>query len=121
MTSIWWTRRDLRLTDNLALHSALQTGSVIPIFVLDPTFDKSSARRKNFLYEGLHALDSELKKRGSYLVIRKGKPIDVLRDLFDETKSEAIFAEEDFTPYARKRDTLIHHILPLNLIHGQTV
>ncbi|HRJ75219.1 MAG TPA: deoxyribodipyrimidine photo-lyase, partial [Anaerolineales bacterium] len=30
MTSIWWIRRDLRLTDNLALHSALQAGSVIP-------------------------------------------------------------------------------------------
>jgi deoxyribodipyrimidine photo-lyase len=121
MTSIWWIRRDLRLTDNLALHSALQAGSVIPTFILDPAFDKSSPRRENFLYEGLSNLDIELKKRDSYLVIRKGKPIDVLRDLFDETKSETIFAEEDFTPYARKRDTLIHHILPLSLIHGQTV
>ncbi|MBL8100428.1 MAG: deoxyribodipyrimidine photo-lyase [Anaerolineales bacterium] len=121
MTSIWWIRRDLRLTDNLALHSALQTGSVIPTFVLDPAFDQSSPRRKIFLYEGLSELDKELRKRNSYLVIRKGKPVDELRKLFDETKSEAIYAEEDFTPYARRRDLLIQKILPLNLIHSQTV
>ena len=38
MTSIWWIRRDLRLTDNPALHSALGQGQVIPVFILDPAF-----------------------------------------------------------------------------------
>jgi deoxyribodipyrimidine photo-lyase len=121
MTSIWWIRRDLRLTDNLALHSALQTGSVIPTFVVDPAFESQSTRRKNFLYAGLNELDKELRKRNSYLVILKGKPVEALRKLFDETKSEAIYAEEDFTPYARKRDAFIKKILPLTLIHGQAV
>ncbi len=121
MTSIWWIRRDLRLTDNPALRSALEAGSVIPAFILDPAFESQSPRRKNFLYEGLRELDKELRKRNSYLVIRKGKPVDELRKLFDETKSEAIFAEEDFTPYARQRDALIQKVLPLKLIHGQTI
>ncbi len=121
MTSIWWIRRDLRLTDNLALHSALEAGDVIPVFILDPAFSTQSARRSHFLYEGLHALDTELKKRNSYLVIRKGKPLEKLRKLFEETRSETIFAEEDFTPHARERDSLIAKILPLQLIHGQTV
>lgn len=120
-TSIWWIRRDLRLTDNLALQTALTVGSVIPIFILDPAFDESSPRRRIFLYEGLSELDKELRKRNSYLVIRKGKPSDVLRKLFEESKAEAIYAEEDFTPYARKRDSFIQKILPLNLIHAQTV
>jgi deoxyribodipyrimidine photo-lyase len=121
MTSIWWIRRDLRLTDNPALHAALETGSVIPAFLLDPAFAHSSARRKNFLYAGLHALDQKLRKRGSYLVIRTGKPAEELRKLIEETKAEAIFAEEDFTPYARRRDASIASLLPLQLIHGQTV
>jgi deoxyribodipyrimidine photo-lyase len=121
MSAIWWIRRDLRLTDNPTLHAALKTGSVIPLFILDPTFAKTSSRRRNFLYAGLHALDQDLKKRGSFLVIRTGKPVDVLRKLFEETKADAIFAEEDFTPYARKRDALVTKILPLQLIHGQTV
>jgi deoxyribodipyrimidine photo-lyase len=121
MTSIWWIRRDLRLTDNPALQAALKAGSVIPVFILDPAFDSSSARRKNFLREGLHILDTDLRERKSYLVIRKGKPLDVLKKLCEETEADAIFAEEDFTPYARKRDQEIEHNLPLHLVSGQTV
>lgn len=121
MTSIWWIRRDLRLTDNPALHSALAAGSVIPVFIIDPAFSSLAPRRRNFLYEGLSVLDKDLRARSSYLVIRTGKPVEALRDLFDESKAEAIFAEEDFTSYARKRDALLAKILPLQLIHGQTV
>lgn len=121
MTAIWWIRRDLRLTDNAALHAALEADSVIPVFILDPAFDSASARRKEFLYEGLHALDKDLRERNSYLVIREGKPLEVLRQLLQETSVTQIFAEEDFTPYARKRDTEIKHHLPLTLVHGQTV
>ncbi|MFT3892546.1 MAG: deoxyribodipyrimidine photo-lyase [Anaerolineales bacterium] len=121
MKSIWWIRRDLRLTDNAALHSALKADSVIPLFILDPAFDSASPRRKDFLYEGLHALDKELRQQNSYLVLRTGKPLDVLSQLIHETGAKQIFAEEDFTPYARKRDVEIEHHLPLNLVQGQTV
>ena len=121
MTAIWWIRRDLRLTDNAALHTALEADSVIPVFILDPAFDSASPRRKNFLYEGLHALDKDLRGRNSYLVPRNGNPLDALSQLINETRADAIFAEEDFTPYARRRDAGIARRLPLHLIHGQTV
>jgi len=121
MTSIWWIRRDLRLSNNGALHSALHQDSVLPVFIIDPAFDSASARRKNFLYEGLHALDKDLRERGSYLLIRRGKPLDVLTKLKEEIYIDAIFAEEDFTPYARKRDMEVEHHLPLHLVRGQTV
>jgi deoxyribodipyrimidine photo-lyase len=121
MTSIWWIRRDLRLTDNPALHAALEAGSVLPVFILDPAFSSSSPRRKNFLHEGLHALDRDLRARNSYLAIRSGRPLEVLRQLISETNASAIFAEADFTPYARRRDAEIARELPLQLIHGQTV
>ena len=121
MSKIWWIRRDLRLTDNASLHAALEAGSVIPTFIFDPAFNHSSPRRKNFLYEGLHALDKDLRSRGSYLVLRSGKPIDALQQLLAETKSDVICTEEDFTPYARKRDEEIAHYLPLELIQGQMV
>jgi deoxyribodipyrimidine photo-lyase len=121
MTSIWWIRRDLRLTDNPTLHSALEAGDVLPVFILDPAFSHQSARRRSFLYEGLDSLNKELRKHNSYLVIRKGKPVDALRKLIQETGATAIFAEEDYTPYARKRDSLVASQLPLQLILGQTV
>ncbi len=121
MTSIWWIRRDLRLTDNPTLHSALKPGDVLPVFIIDPAFSTQSPRRKNFLYEGLSSLHKNLQTRGSYLIIRSGKPVDVLRQLIQETNATAIFAEEDYTPYARKRDSLVASQLPLQLILGQTV
>ena len=86
MTAIWWIRRDLRLTDNAALHASLEAGAVIPLFILDPAFDSASARRRNFLYEGLHALDKELREHGSYLLVRTGKPLTVLTELVHEMR-----------------------------------
>ena len=42
MTNIWWIRRDLRLTDNAALHAALEADSVIPLFILNPAFAETT-------------------------------------------------------------------------------
>jgi deoxyribodipyrimidine photo-lyase len=121
MTAIWWVRRDLRLNDNATLHAALEAGPLIPVFIIDPAFSGASPRRKDFLYEGLHALQKDLRTRGSYLVVRTGRPVDVLRQLLHDTHAEAIFAEQDYTPYALKRDEEVARGLPLQLIQGQTV
>jgi deoxyribodipyrimidine photo-lyase len=120
MKSIWWIRRDLRLTDNLALHSALEAEAVIPVFILDPhLLSRPTPKRQAFLFNGLRALDAELRKRGSYLVVRRGKPLEELRSLLAETSAAAIFAEEDYTPYSRRRDAKIARDLPLQLVLGQ--
>ena len=121
MTALWWIRRDLRLIDNPTLHSALEAGEVVPVFILDPAFSSQSPRRRDFLHEGLHALDKDLRARNSYLVIRHGAPLETLRALLAATNAATIFAEADFTPYARQRDAEIARHLPLQLIHGQTV
>jgi deoxyribodipyrimidine photo-lyase len=122
MTAIWWLRRDLRLGDNPALQAAMLRGPVIPVFVLDPhLLAKTSTRRQNFLFNALRALDGQLKKRGSALVIRSGPAEVALLNILIQSGAEAIFAEEDFTPYARARDARISDSLPLNLIDGQTV
>src|SRR5512132_3117930 len=121
MVAIWWIRRDLRLADNAAVHAALEAGPVTPAFIIDPAFSRSSSRRKDFLNEGLHALHKDLRARGSYLIVRTGKPLDALRQLVQDTNAEVIFAEQDYTPYAWKRDEEVARCLPLQLIHGQTV
>ena len=122
MTAIWWIRRDLRLTDNPALQAALKTASVLPVFILDPhLLQHTPLRRQSFLFNGLRSLDADLRKRGSYLVIRSGKPVEILHSLLAETGAGAIFAEEDYTPYARKRDAEVARNLPLQLVLGQVV
>jgi deoxyribodipyrimidine photo-lyase len=122
MTSIWWIRRDLRLTDNPALQSALEADSVIPVFILDPhLLSRPAPRRQAFLFNGLRALDAGLRQRGSYLVVRRGEPLEELRSLLAETGVSTIYAEEDYTPYATKRDSSIARELPLELILGQVI
>ena len=122
MTAIWWIRRDLRLTDNPALQAALETATVIPVFILDPhLLQHTPLQRQNFLFDGLRLLDADLRKRGSYLVIRRGKPVEILHSLLAEATADAIFAEEDYTPYARKRDAEVARNLPLQLVLGQVV
>ena len=86
MKSIWWIRRDLRLTDNPALQSALKAEAVIPVFILDPhLLSRPAPKRQAFLFNGLRALDADLHQRGSYLVIRRGEPLAELRTLLAET------------------------------------
>ena len=122
MTSIWWLRRDLRLADNPALLAALEHGPVIPVFVLDPLlFDKAARRRRSFLVNGLWELDGQLRHLGSSLIVGAGAPEQVLKDVLEHSHASAIYAEEDFTPYARARDERVAAVLPLHLIHGQTV
>jgi deoxyribodipyrimidine photo-lyase len=122
---IWWIRRDLRLSDNQALQAALkQADVVIPVFVLDPKLLNSpytGQRRIAFLFDGLRALDRELRMRGSQLIVRQGEPLDVHHVLKSETGATGIFAEADISPFARQRDDHMKRELPLILTPGITV
>jgi deoxyribodipyrimidine photo-lyase len=120
MATIWWIRRDLRLEDNKTLHQALKNPPILPVFILDPRLISSAPdRRENFLYQSLQALQADLRDRDSDLIIRQGKPVEVLQQLVEETGADQIIAEEDFTPYARLRSVLVGGCLPLKLVQGQ--
>jgi deoxyribodipyrimidine photo-lyase len=118
-TAIWWIRRDLRLTDNLALAEAIRAADqVLPAFVLDPKLLHSryvGEKRLAFLWEGLRCLEAQLKQRGSGLILRKGEPGRSLPELMSESGAEAIFAESDVSPYATSRDDRLGNHLPLRL------
>ncbi|MFN2189351.1 MAG: cryptochrome/photolyase family protein [Candidatus Promineifilaceae bacterium] len=124
-TSLWWIRRDLRLRDNQALHAALEAGEkVIPVFILDPLLLSSSwasEKRTAFLFGGLRSLDNELRRRGSYLVVRRGDPLEQLSILMRESGAGKLFAERDYSPYARRRDRAVGDNLPLKLVGGLTI
>jgi deoxyribodipyrimidine photo-lyase len=123
MTVLWWIRRDLRLSDNPTLLAALRHGGpVLPVFILDPhLLERTPARRQAFLFGGLHALAADLHERGGRLIIRRGPPEIILFNLLTSAGASAIYAETDFTPYARTRDERIAQTLPLTLVDGQTV
>ena len=113
--AIWWIRRDLRLTDNQALHAAVSRHQcVAPLFIIDPALQRSpwfSARRWAFLVSGLHALDAALRQKGSRLLVRSGSPASLLPSLCREWHIDAVYAEQDHSPYAIRRDQAVQEQL----------
>jgi deoxyribodipyrimidine photo-lyase len=122
-TAIWWIRRDLRLGDNAALKAALENHStVVPLFILDNELLKQSSPRRNaFLMAALHHLGEDLRSHGSRLIIRHGKPDDILANIFSESNAQHVYAQKDYSPYALKRDNQIANLFSLNLLDGQTI
>lgn len=116
---IHWFRRDLRLSDNTALRAALRSGRpVLPLFIFDPAIldsPRTGAPRVAFLLRALQALDDQVRAQGSALVVRFGEPEAVLLALVRETRAQAIYANEDYTSYARKRDEKLRRVLPVPL------
>ena len=54
-------------------------------------------------------------------MVRRGQPLQELQKLLAETGATFVFAEEDYSPYARSRDDGIIRQLPLQLVTGASV
>jgi len=122
-----WFRQDLRLSDNPALAGAVERGGpVIPVFIWAPEEEgpwPPGAASKWWLDRSLAALDSELKTRGSRLIIRRGPTADALRRLVQETEASAVFWNRRYEPEAIARDrelesTLRERGLTVENFHG---
>ena len=116
MLWIHWFRRDLRLRDNPALSGAAARsgGRVMPLFILDDAIlraPRTGAARVAFMIAALRDLDAGLRARGSRLVVRRGRPSDVLRDLVGATGTIGVSWNRDYTPFARQRDQHIEAML----------
>ncbi|WP_374030386.1 deoxyribodipyrimidine photo-lyase [Bdellovibrio bacteriovorus] len=107
--TVFWFRRDLRLDDNAGLYHALKERSaVLPLFIFDSEIleklDDPADARVTFIYDQIQDLKQQLKAKKSDLLIRHGKPLEVLKDLSAEMAIEAIYTNHDYEPAARKRD-----------------
>lgn len=112
---IHWFRKDLRLTDNPALSSAAKSGRpVIAVYILedgdsDPWAPGGASRW--WLHHSLKALDQSLKTLGNRLILRRGQPQEILRDLVNETGATAVHCTSLTEPHAIKVDSGLKHIL----------
>ncbi len=124
-TAVWWIRRDLRLDDNPALEETLARAErIVPLFVIDPALWHSpyvGDKRRAFLLEGLRALDGDLRARGARLVVRRGDPAEELAAVVAGTGAGAIVAQDDVSPYARRRAARLAGAQPLPLTGGLTI
>ncbi|REL33416.1 DASH family cryptochrome [Rhodohalobacter sp. SW132] len=93
MKSIVWLRNDLRLTDHQPLKAAAETGEVLPVYCFDPRhfsktrygFPKTDSLRAQFLIESVEDLRNRIRENGGELIVRCGKPEEILQGIVLET------------------------------------
>ncbi len=110
--AVLWFRRDLRLGDHPALLAAADEGPVTALFVLDDVLRKPSGpARIAFMYRTLRALDTQLREHGGGLVVRRGRPENVVPAVAKETGASSVHVSADFGPYGRARDERVDEAL----------
>ena len=106
-------RRDLRMHDNSALIAATaRCDAVIPIFIFDPRQigNDNPYRSLNaiqFMIESLEDLQAEIKKGAGTLYFFHGIAHEMVKKLLVQEKVDAIFCNEDYTPFSKDRDHAI--------------
>ncbi len=115
--SLFWFRRDLRLTDNHGLWQALTQSPVpvIPVFVfdthiLDPLPDPAD-RRVTFIHQALTTIQITLADHGASLHVLHDIPENAFNTWLKHYDIRAVYTNEDYEPYARNRDTQIAGLL----------
>ena len=120
MRILLWFRNDLRLHDHEPLHRALeQTADIIPVYCFDPRqfgqtsfgFPKTGSYRAQFLLESVADLRASLQAKGSDLLIRHGKPEDVIPTLAKSLQVDAVYWHEEVTSEELAVDTALEQQL----------
>lgn len=119
--------RDLRLDDNIGLLRACEAcDEVLPCFIVDPA--QADGHRNpyrgehavRFLAGALLGLRRVVEEAGGTLSILSGDTPDVLRQILSSDNYCAVYANRDYTPFARRRGAALREIcasfgVPLHL------
>lgn len=115
--SLFIFRRDMRLLDNTALICASKNSKqIVPAFFFDNRqVDKSkneyfSSNCVQFMCESLIGLNCDLKKASSKLFMFHGDLYDNIEKLIKTTQAQAIYLNEDYTPFSIARDKHIKEL-----------
>ena len=118
---ILWFRQDLRLADQAALAAAVRDGPVIPVYVLDdhaPRQWKMGGASRWWLHHSLRSLDNDLREKGSRLILRRGRSIDQIIQIAEETGARRVHALHHYEPWWRNAEKAIAKKLDLCLHDG---
>ncbi|MGD0616370.1 MAG: deoxyribodipyrimidine photo-lyase [Bryobacteraceae bacterium] len=122
--ALLWFRQDLRLADNPALAAALERRSpVIPVFIWAPEEEGEwppGAASRWWLHQSLASLRSELERRGSRLIVRRGPAAAALSRLVAESGASAVLWNRRYEPTAIARDREVKSRLGENGVIAQS-
>ncbi|KAK3131006.1 hypothetical protein QOZ80_6BG0500850 [Eleusine coracana subsp. coracana] len=104
--AVVWFRNDLRILDNEALVRAWASSeAVLPVYCIDPRdfegrthyfgFPKTGASRVQFLIECLEDLKQNLRKKGLDLLVRNGKPEEILLAIAKAVSAHTVYAHKE--------------------------
>ncbi len=106
--ALLWFRRDLRLTDNPALKAALrECDEVIPLYIHAPQEEEPwnpGGASRWWLHHSLSELTSQLRARGSDLLILRGPSLDTLESLTAEHRISHLYWNRLYEPAMIERD-----------------
>lgn len=119
---IVWFRRDLRLSDNPALHRAVQSGKpVIALYILETDIGRHLGGASAWwLHHSLASLAAGLKSVGAALHIRKGKAHEELQALIKAAGAQHVVWNRRYAKEDRDRDALIKQNLTSQGITTET-
>jgi deoxyribodipyrimidine photo-lyase len=110
-----WFRLDLRLTDNPALAAAAASHKqIIPVFIWAPEEEGAwppGAASRWWLHQSLKALDTNLRRHGISLIIRRGSSLDTIRSIIRETGTTEIYWNRRYEPALIDRDKSVQQML----------
>jgi deoxyribodipyrimidine photo-lyase len=114
--SLFWHRRDLRIHDNAGLAAALQNGlPVVPLFIYDKDILDNLPNKKDarltFIYDEVEHLARQTEAAGGTLLASYGKPVEVFERLLQAYDVAAVYTNEDYEPYATRRDSEVAELL----------
>jgi deoxyribodipyrimidine photo-lyase len=104
-TVLFWFRRDFRLSDNVGLQRAVDSGArVVPVYVLSDWKGEhgwTGPKRQHFLCGSLESLSRNVEAIGSRLIIRSGKAVPELMKLAAELNAEGVYFNRDPDPFGK--------------------
>ena len=140
--AILWFKNDLRLLDNESLTKAISGNEeILPIYIVDPRhfekisypsgsddpviFAKAGLNRFQFLCQSVMDLKSNLQDKGADLLIKTGKPEEIIPALIRENKIDSVYAEEEYAPEELHLIDNVRNAIPkdvkLHLTWGKTL
>lgn len=111
---IVWLRRDLRLTDNPALHYATILKRPFVIAYIHNSTDNAwqiGAASQWWLHHSLAALSESITKAGGHLSLFCGDPKEILEKLITETGADTVAWNRRYEPAAIKSDSALKKTL----------
>jgi deoxyribodipyrimidine photo-lyase len=106
MKTLIWYRNDLRIEDHEPFVRASETGQVAALYCFDPRhfkkleygFSKTGSFRAQFLIESVQALRKKLRDAGGDLLVRIGKPEEIIPGIVNELGVDQLFYHAEVTP-----------------------